>query len=591
MGLVRKAQVAKGVIGIECPFLWACNRIDHFSFSRCCAHSFGLINHSNALPYHLLLSLLDSFVATFQLPSLRYRLRNDTASALALLLAPSVVFFYLRWCWPNFGSQYPFRFPGFRRCSTSATTFLLFLVWSVFTMPTTINGVEFDLSQTNPKANTTGWTRDEREALAKEGLVKFKDSVVKKVIKTPLSSNLSVSSYKPSEMDSKNNFFYALSQWSVAALLFRAFLKSHYLSTVFTIVRKVIVVTPSTTQGQPDTRTPTVERVGDLFDDWHSLTLEDVFASCKLHFAYSTSAIEAQNMNLSWEFLLANVDQDLKASVIAEVSRFLQDSPEAAQSGPMAFYIIANRIVRSSDALAHHAVSGLMAMGLIHFKGEDVIECVAVLRNVLLFLGQKAPPTIMDTLIDVFLRCSSPVFVSFIRNLKDFHPARISTPEDLFSEAQAKYNELVLKPNGWLRVSKSKSAFSAEMPELAAVLEHDGNSSPKSDGGKDPKVEKDRRGRVIDRNPPKDGVVKRKRSDGSMEYWCAKCNRWGAHDDAHHDKWWEDYKKRTGKAGKQGESDGQTPPSMKRANFCQPIMNMLTGSNLASDAYDSDQSF
>ena len=66
-------------------------------------------------------------------------------------------------------------------------------------MPTTINGVEFDLSQTNPKANTTGWTRDEREALANEGLVKFKDSVVKKVIKTPLSSNLSVSSYKPSE--------------------------------------------------------------------------------------------------------------------------------------------------------------------------------------------------------------------------------------------------------------------------------------------------------------------------------------------------------------------------------------------------------
>lgn len=459
-------------------------------------------------------------------------------------------------------------------------------------MPTTIAGVEFDLTQSNPKASTTGWTRTERAALKNEGLVKFKDSVVKKVVKTPLSSNLSVSSYKPSEMDSKNNFFYALSQWSVAALVFRSFLKTHYISTVFSIVQKTVTVT--TADDGTESRTTSVTELGNLFDDWHSMSIDDVFHSCKVHFNYSTSEIEAQNMNLSWEFLLANVDQDLKASVIAEVSRFMADSPEAAQSGPMAFYIIANRIVRSSDALAHHAVSGLMAMGLIHFKGEDVVECVSVLRNVLLFLGNKAPPTIMDTLIDVFLRCSSPVFVAFIRNLKDFHEARISTPEDLFQEAQAKYNELVLKPNGWLRVSKSKSAFSAEMPELAAVLEHDGGSSNKSGGGggKDPKQDKDRRGRVIDRNPPKDGVVKRKRDDGSTEYWCAKCNRWGAHDDAHHDKWWEDYKKRTGKSSSGSDKgDKEVPPSMKRANFCQPILNMLTGSNLAADAYDSDQSF
>ena len=65
--------------------------------------------------------------------------------------------------------------------------------------------------------------------------------------------------------------------------------------------------------------------------------------------SYSNSAIEAQNLNLTWELMLANVDQDLKASVIAEVTRYVRSNVDAAHSGPMAFYIIANRIVRSSE--------------------------------------------------------------------------------------------------------------------------------------------------------------------------------------------------------------------------------------------------
>ena len=72
----------------------------------------------------------------------------------------------------------------------------------------------------------------------------------------------------------------------------------------------------------------------------------------------------------------------------------------------MAFFVIANQIIRASDALAHNVVTGIMGMGLVHFKGKNVVSCVAVLRNVLMFLGHgmacsKAPPTILDTLIDV----------------------------------------------------------------------------------------------------------------------------------------------------------------------------------------------
>ena len=457
---------------------------------------------------------------------------------------------------------------------------------------TTIQGTTFDLKQKAPKAETSGWTRSEREKLTNEGLVKFKENVVKKVIKTPLSANLSVSSYKASEMDSKNNFFHALGQWSVAALVFQSFLKSNFMSSVFTIVRKDQVDDPN----NPGTLIDTVVERGDLLSSWHSMTLEEIFESCSIHMKYSTSVVEAQNLNLSWEFLLANVDQDLKASVIAEVSRFVSRDMDAAQSGPMAFYVIANRIVRSSDALAHNAITGLMGMGLIHFKGEDVIECVSVLRNVLLFLGAKAPPTIMDTLIDIFLRCSSPVFVSFIRNLKDFHYSRIDTAEKLFLEAQLKYNELIIKPNGWLRSSKSKSAFLAEMPELAAVLEET-TPSPKSSGSGQPsnQPETDRKGRKIDRTPPGNGQPKkRKNAEGRLEYWCSKCNRWGAHLDDNHDEWWAKYneKRNADKASKDATpsetTSSGTPPSMKRANYCE--LKPLRGSSWI-DAYDSDQSF
>ena len=148
-----------------------------------------------------------------------------------------------------------------------------------------------------------------------------------------------------------------------------------------------------------------------------------------------------------------------------------------------AFYVIATRIIRASDALAHNVVTGIMGMGLVHFKGENVVSCVAILRNVLLFLGygtarSKAPPTIMDTLIDVFLRCSNVVFVNNLRNTRDFHRSTIDTPEKLFSHVQSYYNDLLIKPNGWIR-AKNKSAFLAELPELAAMADFPQDCKPK----------------------------------------------------------------------------------------------------------------
>ena len=77
---------------------------------------------------------------------------------------------------------------------------------------------EFDVSRADPIATTTGWTRAARTALKDEGLVRFREAVTKKILKTLISSNLNVSSYKASEMEDKNNFFNAIASWSGSSL-------------------------------------------------------------------------------------------------------------------------------------------------------------------------------------------------------------------------------------------------------------------------------------------------------------------------------------------------------------------------------------
>ena len=422
---------------------------------------------------------------------------------------------------------------------------------------------------------------------------------MKRITKTPISSNLSVSSYKPTEMTDKNNFFNAISQFSTFLLRFQAWSKTHYTSNVFTIIKR-------DWDDANNKYLNTTTTLGDLFTNWNTLTLDEVFSSCQLVLRYANSAVDVQNLNLTWELLMVNIDDDLRAHVLAETSAYMSRSPDCAQSGPMALAIIAKRVIHASDALAHHVVTGLMTMGLVHFKGENVVECVSILRTVLLFLGHgtarsNCPPTINSILIDVFLRCSNTVFVSFLRNLRDMQSTRVASPELIFSEAQGYYNELLIKPGGWIRTTKTRSAFLAELPELAALLDEqpskkdttstkDTPAPPKSD-----KQEVDRKGRPIDRNPPKDGVTRRKKDNGCNEYWCAQCNRWGNHDDNHHEKFLADRKewkekKKAEKANNQGGQTNQTAPSMHgTASYAQSLFRPIKNSLLSG--YDSDQSF
>jgi len=483
--------------------------------------------------------------------------------------------------------------------------------------------VKFDLAQAAPKATSAGYTRAIRESLKNEGLVKFRDAFIKKLIKVPLSSNLLVSSYKPSEMGEKTNFFTTVSNWSEASLYLASWMRSHFADNVFTIVHRV-----TKRDDQLNVDVQAVEEVGDLFKLWHQVTLQQVFDSCCLYFNFSESEIEAQNLNLTWELLLANVDADLRATIIAEVGRFIPQNADCAQSGPMALWVIANRIIRTTEALSHNVITGIMGMGLIHFKGENVLQAVAVLRNVLLFLGHgttrnRTPPNLLDILFDVFLRCSSPTFVNYVRNLKDFNKAQADTPEKLFTLVQDYYNDLLTKPNGWLRTTKTRSAFLATVPEmLTADIQANVAGTPSrikedtniEEGGGTPRVprvnsgevDRDFKGRIIDRNPPQDGVTTRT-VDGREEKWCDKCpkgGRWGNHDNNGHDKWYKDFQKNQKKrkerlkqkqeaeaadSNADDNANSSSVPSMHRATQAQRVVSMFRGDLVNAD--DSDHSF
>ena len=154
-------------------------------------------------------------------------------------------------------------------------------------------------------------------------------------------------------------------------------------------------------------------------------------------------------------------------------------------------------------------------------------------------LDSKSPATILDILLDVFLRCSNLTFVNYMRNLKDFHPTDVDTAEKIFSKAQSYYNTLIIKPNGWLHTTKNRAAFLVTLLEMNAIEEANFTQG-ESTTTEEANVERDRRGRIIDRTPPKNGVTQRTLADGTIECWCARCRnggRWGNHDSSGHDEW------------------------------------------------------
>ena len=437
----------------------------------------------------------------------------------------------------------------------------------------------------NRSVNTTGgYTRATRAGLSAEAQVKVKESAVQKILKPPLTANVQVSTFDPAHMSDRSNFFNFVGNWRADSQTIRQHCTAYYLHNVFDVAsvsQRQAVDATGNPRVDATTGDPIMEdyvRVGEsLFDIWHNID-QSVLEQSITIYALHAEDVDRQNLQWSWELIIRNIDPDLKHFVMSHVEGL---ASHVGQTGPMAFYVVAKRIVTSTNNLAHNVISGVMVLKLQHFPGEDVTECIFVLRNVLKFLNHghatfdRTPPTIMEYLVEVFLRATNSQFVHYVQNLRDFHNPDIDTPEKLFTKVQEYYDRIITSQGKiWLPTRRQRSAFAIEAGEPAPPSQPRlGPSVPmvqpptvenppavpppaqaQAAAAPAPAAPRARSTYVPDRTPPGPGEPhSRLNIRGWTEHWCDRCPRgghWGNHLSEDHNEWFRAFNQRRANQGR-----------------------------------------
>ena len=289
------------------------------------------------------------------------------------------------------------------------------------------------------------------------------------------------------------------------------------------------------------------------------MTLKQVIDSVTLQVNYVTDAVHLQNLAWSFQYIMSCLDADLRAFVLSKISTY---APEIGRSGPVAFMIVAQRMIQTTENLAQKVINGFIALRLTHFDGENVIECIFTLRNVLKFLryGEAntfAPRTTIVLLFDVFRGSTVTAFRSYVQQAQDIVLKDETHPEVIFDHFQSKYEELLLADR-WVPTKKKGSAFVAGTPQTQSYADAEKKKNGGGGGNNDQKRERlthDRNGCKIDYTPPKSGEPQTRTRDGKEEHWCGKCGRWGSHLSEGHDDWANERKKAR-KAQQKKKADG-----------------------------------
>ncbi len=324
--------------------------------------------------------------------------------------------------------------------------------------------------------------------------------------------------------------------------------------------------------------------------------------------------MDLQNLEWSYEFILNNCDDDLRVTLIQECSAL----GSVGRTGPMAFYLLANKVIKTQANFSHNIISSMLLLSLKHFEGESVPDCVKVIRNMLTMLNyghakfDHTPPNLMELLYDIFLRGSNKQFVSWLQQTIDFRPEIISTPTQLFTEVSNYYDRIITKHDRvWIPTSssKKKSSFIAsvesELKQLRQELEANVSGQV---------LDKNRNGKyVIDRTPPKEGEPhERVNFKGFTEKWCSKCpkgGRWGNHSTEGHDEWYKEYRRKQDEkkaraeasenSNKEEKKDEKTstspvpsqPSSMESTTIAQTPRELLRRTYVSFDDSDSEHEF
>lgn len=451
---------------------------------------------------------------------------------------------------------------------------------------------------------TTAFDATSRAALADDNLRKVREAATKSNLTAKLTKTLQVSTFDPADMKDSNNFFNFVNQWQTIVLLMTQHLTAYFMTSPFILLKKHVVTAPSaeaqlefqarlmsfmtdalaaeaanpTTvtrdaagviQSYHDgtnnvvrpavpTTTTTLVQGANILTSFENVSIEEVLFSVKLLYDYADNEIHRQNLVWSFTYMMDCLDADLQSYILSKLSGLEQPY---ANTGPVVFYLVAQRIIATSENLAQKVINGFMRLRLTHFPGESVVECIFTLRNLLKFLrfGETtsfAPRTTIPMIYDVFRGTSVGSFRAYVQQLQDFELTLSTNVETIFDKVQLKYDELVLSDR-WVPTKKKGSAFLVGRYEDA----DDEKSAPKEDKqgkkGEDSKKKKgddvkkdsngrwlvDRRGNKIDRTPPKKGQPhQRDNEKGYPEFWCGRkeCTRWGNHPTKDHDEWSKD---------------------------------------------------
>lgn len=479
---------------------------------------------------------------------------------------------------------------------------------AAMTTPTiTVGEVEFDLTA-QPTTVSTGYSKKQREDLKDDMLIKVRNLAVKSNLPAKLTKGLQVTTYDPSDMQNKNNFFNFVSSWEGNVLSIETHLSTFYLASAFTLYRKVETspsesalefyqaqlmdfltnsaanggtserFTPSgssTAVTRPTKPTGSINIVdgGNIIREWHTMDLKDIEESVSLQLTYVSDTVFRQNLVWTFDYFLSCLDADFKAYVLSKISSM---TPEVGRTGPIVFYLVAKRLLYTSENLAQKVINGFISLRLTHFEGENVSEAIFTIRNVLKFLRYKeansfAPPTTITIIYDVFRGTTVGAFRNHVQQAQDIILKHVSDPELIFDHLQIKYEELLLADR-WVSMKKKPSAFVMGDPQSKSYVDTDkqksgnGNSqksqNPKESSGKksgSPPMVKDsngkdryvydRAGNKIDYTPPKKGEANERKNGERTEFWCSKCARWGGHATDKHEEFYKNLKNKSSNNG------------------------------------------
>ena len=456
-----------------------------------------------------------------------------------------------------------------------------------------------------PAAINHGYTKAQRDALTDDTLLKVRDAAIKSGLPAKLTKGLQVSSYNPADLKDPNNFFNFVSTWQSTILLMETHMKTYYMDKVFNYFEEIVADPTSDEMAQynaelgmflignarfggdgttyqdnsdptniidvhrptPPTTTRNIVFDGtSILHEWHNLELQHVVHSVSLQTRFVDDPVHRQNLSWTFQYVMDCIDVDLQQHVLSKIANL---HPDIGRSGPVAFQMVAERILHTTENLAQKVINGLIALRLTHFESESVVECIFTLRNVLRFLryGEAttyAPRTTVIMLYDVFRGTSIPAFRNYIQQLQDFQLGLNIHPELLFDKVQLKYEELLLADR-WVPQKKKGSVFIAGGHQTYVKDDEEkssksGNNGKKDDDkkGKDGKKNRpthDKSGKKIDYTAPKSGEPHKRTTNGQEEFWCGKCARWGSHPTPDHDQWYKEFKAAMKKKNRRGNGN------------------------------------